>query len=455
MQVGFGSSHRRVASLADALIRGLPEITFLYCSSVVRPHIDSDRSALHADHARTKRSVTGYMNVHARGSLLPFVLLYATLYAGFGVVSPFLPTLLQARGLGPDEIGLVLALSTAVRLVSGPLAGRAADLFDALRGVLACFAVAGALSAFGYLPANSFWSVLVISVIYAAMLAPLTTTADALALRAVKSSGETDRRFEYGWVRGAGSAAFIVGSLLAGLAIVAFGLEIIIWGSSALLAAAAAAAMALPALPASPRSGPTPRGDAGPSIRELLRLREFRLLIIIAALVLGSHAMHDSFAMIRWKEAGISPPTASVLWSESVATEVVVFVLAGPWLLNRIGPSHAMMLAATAGAIRWSVMAVTADLVVMSLIEPLHGLSFALLHLACMRRLGEIVPPRLAATAQAIYGTVAIGAMTALLTLASGALYGRVGAAGFWAMATLCLCSMPFIVQMGKAPMRE
>jgi hypothetical protein len=48
---------------------------------------------------------------------------------------------------------------------------------------------------------------------------------------------------------------------------------------------------------------------ASPSIRGLLRLREFRLVLTIAALVLGSHALHDSFAMIRWKAAGISPPT--------------------------------------------------------------------------------------------------------------------------------------------------
>ena len=97
-------------------------------------------------------------------------------------------------------------------------------------------------------------------------------------------------------------------------------------------------------------------------------------------------------------------------------------------------------------------MAVTADVVAMSLIEPLHGLSFALLHLACMRLLGEMVPPGLAATAQAIYGTVAIGAMSALLTLASGTLYGRFGAGGFWAMAALCLSALPFIVQMGGLP---
>jgi MFS transporter, PPP family, 3-phenylpropionic acid transporter len=68
----------------------------------------------------------------------------------------------------------------------------------------------------------------------------------------------------------------------------------------------------------------------------------------------------------------------------------------------------------------------------MALVEPLHGLSFAFLHLACMRLIGQLVPSGLTATAQAIYGTVAIGAVTSLLTLASGGLYGQFGAAGFW-----------------------
>ena len=55
------------------------------------------------------------------------------------------------------------------------------------------------------------------------------------------------------------------------------------------------------------------------------------------------------------------------------------------------------------------------------------GWRFALLHLAYMRRLGEVVPPDLAATAQAIYGTVAIGAVTSLLTLLSGTHYVWLG----------------------------
>ena len=33
----------------------------------------------------------------------------------------------------------------------------------------------------------------------------------------------------------------------------------------------------------------------------------------------------------------------------------------------------------------------------------------------------------------------------------SGTLHGQLGAGGFWAMAALCLCAMPFIAQMAKA----
>jgi len=74
----------------------------------------------------------------------------------------------------------------------------------------------------------------------------------------------------------------------------------------------------------------------------------------------------------------------------------------------------------------------------MALVEPLHGFTFALLHLACMRELARIVPPELAATAQAFYGTVAIGLATAVLTIVSGALYARFGGAAFGVMAGLC-----------------
>jgi PPP family 3-phenylpropionic acid transporter len=59
-----------------------------------------------------------------------------------------------------------------------------------------------------------------------------------------------------------------------------------------------------------------------------------------------------------------------------------------------------------------------------------------------MQMLSVVVPPALAATAQGIYG-VAVGTMTAIMTLVSGPLYGALGPRAFWVMALLCAAALP------------
>ena len=56
-----------------------------------------------------------------------------------------------------------------------------------------------------------------------------------------------------------------------------------------------------------------------------------------------------------------------------------------------------------------------------------------------------VVPPALAATAQGIYGGVAVGTMTAIMTLVSGPLYGALGPRAFWVMALLCAAALPIV----------
>lgn len=372
-----------------------------------------------------------------------FVLLYALMYAAFGVASPFWPRFFEARGITPEELGLLLAAGTAVRLVSGPLAGRVADLLAARRAVLALCIGASALVALGLLPAQGFWLLLLVSLCHAAALAPVTTLADALALRAAAAPRRAgSKSFEYGWVRGTGSAVFIIGTLVAGQVVGAAGLASIVLLHAGLLAGAALLALLVPEAASGREATAQDAGSPAGGVAALLRIALFRRVLLVAALVLGSHAMHDAFAVIRWNAAGIGPGSASVLWSLSVAAEVIVFFLLGPPLIARVGPAAAAAIAAAAGMLRWGVMALTADPLALVLVQPLHGLTFALLHLACMRLLMQTVPPQLAATGQAIYA-LAAGAATALLTLAAGALYARFGAAAFFAMAALCAAALP------------
>jgi MFS transporter, PPP family, 3-phenylpropionic acid transporter len=128
------------------------------------------------------------------GALPTFLALYAAMYAAFGVASPFWPRYFEARGLTPEELGVLFGLGTAMRLLAGPLANRIADLLDAL---------------------------------------------------AVRASVRP-RGFEYGWVRGAASAAFVAGTLLAGQVLGILELTAIVWMHAALLAGALFGAALVP-----------------------------------------------------------------------------------------------------------------------------------------------------------------------------------------------------------------
>ena len=249
--------------------------------------------------------------------------------------------------------------------------------------------------------------------------------------------------------------AFIAGALLSGQAIGSLGLTVIILLQAGLLGLASVCALRLPRY----RAPSAADGESIESkrlltgahgIRRLLAIPLYRRVVLVAALVFGSHAMHDSFAVIRWREAGIGADTVSLLWSESVAAEVLVFFLIGSPLLDRLGPARAAALCAVAGVLRWIVMAQTDWLPALMLVQPLHGLTFALLHLACMRLLSQIVPSGLAATALTLYGTLGAGISSVLLTLASGPLYGQFASAGFWFMALLCAIATPLALTLRR-----
>jgi PPP family 3-phenylpropionic acid transporter len=296
------------------------------------------------------------------------------------------------------------------------------------------------IAALGLLPAQGFVLLLAVSVFQAAALTPTTTIADALAVNAAART----RGLEYGWIRGTGSAAFVLGTLLAGQMLTwnLQDLTIVVWLHAVLLSGAILGAALVPGISGTPAQKPAGAVSVFSGLGEVFASRGFRYVFAVSALVLGSHAMHDAFAVIRWNAAGLSPTTVSLLWSEAVAAEVLVFFVLGPWVIDRIGPRGAVMLAAVAGGARWIVMSQTANVAAVAIVQPFHGLTFALLHLACMRVIGAVVPPQLAATAQAVYAFGAAIA-SAIFVYLSGVLYGQFGAPAFLAMTLLCALAIP------------
>jgi MFS transporter, PPP family, 3-phenylpropionic acid transporter len=103
-----------------------------------------------------------------------------------------------------------------------------------------------------------------------------------------------------------------------------------------------------------------------------------------------------------------------------------------------------------AATLRWIVMASSTDPLALAIVQPLHGMTFALLHLACMRLMTAAVPQHLAATGLAIYA-LGPGIITALLTLSSGVLYARLGANGFLVMALLSALALPLCLELQRS----
>jgi MFS transporter, PPP family, 3-phenylpropionic acid transporter len=365
-----------------------------------------------------------------------FIALFAAIYGGFGVLSPYQPALLSTRGLSAETIGYVIALGGIIRLVGTPPLGRLADARRAVRIALCAACAASALAAAAYAVEPAGALLVALALAQSAALAPTAPFADAIGVSAARRE-----KFSYGAIRGIGSASFVLATIFAGALASAFG-----WTATA-LAQAALLAVAAPVALFAPEPTAHSHERAQVAWRDLLKIRAFRRIILIAGLILGSHALHDGFAIVYWTREGVSPRLAGLLWSGSVAAEVLVFMAIGPALLARLGERGAMMLSLGAAMLRWIVMACTANPLVMAFSEPLHGLTFALLHLACMQVIARVVPNQLAASAQAFYSAIGVGLANVVMSAISGVLFARLGGGGFWIMAALCACALPLLMR--------
>ncbi|MDO9710292.1 MFS transporter [Paracraurococcus lichenis] len=365
-----------------------------------------------------------------------FALLFAAQFTAVGVLMPFLPAVLAGHGLTAQQIALLLAAGSAVRLLAAPAVGRGADGFGDARTVLVLAAACATCTVTGFALAGGLAGLLLVAVLHAMVSAPVVPLSDALCLGAARERG-----FDYGRVRSAGSLSFILAAVAAGQAVEWLGAASTVWLAAAGFALTALAARGLPPL----RAGGGGRGG----FRAPFASPAFRRILPLSALIQGSHALYYGFATIHWQAAGLSPGVIGLLWAEGVVAEVALFLWGRP-LVERLGAPGLAGLAAAAGLVRWGVTAETAWLPALAAVQLLHALTFGAQHLAAMRVLSGL-PPAQAATAQTLHSSLGVGLASGLLTYASGPLYAAWGGQGFWAMAGLCALALPLVWRLDGA----
>jgi len=363
---------------------------------------------------------------------------YGAAFLTVGVFGPFWPKWLQARGLGPEEIGLVLALSTTAKVIGSPLFAHLSDRLGTRRRVMIGLSLAALAAFVFYSSADSLWTLslgaVLVGLTFPAML-PLGENVTLLAARL--------RGFDYGRVRLWGSITFIVSAWGGGVWIERMGVENIPWLVIGAATVVVVACLLMPDVRVTHARGSR-------AFRGLLSNRLFLLFMAAAALIQCSHAVYYGFSTLHWSAAGISDSTIGLLWAEGVVAEIVLFAFAGR-VVQRVGIGPLLWIAAVAGVLRWGVTGATTDLAALVLVQALHAATFGATHLASMHFIQRAVPESISATAQGLYSAVVMGVILAVVMSGSGALYALSTGGAFYAMAAMCAAGGLCAVLLGRA----
>ncbi len=350
--------------------------------------------------------------------------LYAGIFVLAGIQMPFFPVWLKAKGLDPGMIGVVLAAPIVVRIFAISVTARVADRRDAVRATIM---VASWLGVAGYALvglAEGAFAILIAYGLTALMLTPVMPLAETYALKGLAARGRA-----YGPVRLWGSAAFILGTFVAGFATDTIPARHLIW-----LIVAASLISALASLALAPLSTAAPPAGEPPGERKHLLLDPaFVAVLAGSSLIQASHAVYYGFSALEWRSAGLDGTAIAALWALGVIAEIVLFAYSGR-LPPFFQPVMLLMIGAAGGALRWAAMALNPPDVLLPLLQLLHAASFGATHLGALAFVARYAPAGQGATAQG-YLSIAQGVAMAAATGLSGWLYGAFGSHAYAAMA--------------------
>jgi PPP family 3-phenylpropionic acid transporter len=349
---------------------------------------------------------------------------YAAYFAMVGVALPFFPVWLSSSGLTPENIGVIIGCSTFVRVFFDPFIAQLADKRGS-RQPFIILLVAFALVFFSlYFISNTFWIILLVTILYSSCCGATQPLAESLTMLAAKSA-----QFEYGRVRLWGSLTFILAAIIAGNILVDNSSDIILLMILGTMCFLLIVTIFLPNI----------KSSIAVSVRfpiiPLLRDKRFTLVLIAAALIQSSHAVYYGFGTIHWQKSGISEVIIGLLWAEGVIAEVVVFIFGGI-ILRNLGPIRLIFLGGLAGVFRWIGTGLDDNLIILFILQILHGFTFGATHLGIIYYISNNVSESFSATAMGLYAAVG-GLAMGLMVIASGQIYALLGGQAYFVVAII------------------
>ncbi|HUT40338.1 MAG TPA: MFS transporter [Gammaproteobacteria bacterium] len=366
---------------------------------------------------------------------------YLFYFASLGALVPYWGLYLKSLDFSVTEIGQLIAILMATKIVAPNVWGWIADLTGHRMTIVRSASLLAALTFTGVFFGNGFWWLALVMIAFSFFWNAALPQFEATTMNHL--GGETHR---YSGIRLWGSVGFIITVAALGPMLDIYGTHrlpqvlaavfILIWLSSLVVPESAA--------------GHLPLDQA--RLRDVLRRPVVLALLAVCFLVQASHGPYYAFFSIYLESYGYSTALIGQLWALGVVAEIGVFLIM-PRLLPRFGARRLLLAAVSLTTVRWLLIAGFADrLPVMLLAQTLHAASFGLYHAVAIYMVHRLFTGAHQGRGQALYSSISFGAGGAVGSLISGYLWTGMGAQSMYLLAAGVSLASVFVVLFGMRP---
>lgn len=359
-------------------------------------------------------------------------------FALIGSIVPFLPVLLEERGLSKPQIGLVIAVSYLGILLTPLLITALADTRVAGRWLMTIlFALAGLFAA-ALLPAHGFWAVMLLYGLHSLALQPIFPLQDGIHF-AVQAQRMRMRLPEIGYhtVRLFGTFGYIVpGFILYFFLRPGGSMDPTLW--CGVIVAAIGTAYAIFRLPHTPPAGPSARLPTADAARAMRNPHVLVFCIAMFLVHVASTAYYIGYPLHLTSVCGIDKRWVGLIANIGVACEVG-FVLGFAWLVKRYTLRRVMYIGALAISVRMFLLAASDSIGIAIAIQLIHGPTVLAVHIAPPSFLNSRADDRYRNSIQGLYSIAFAGTGRIAGSLLAGWLAKFSLATMFTIAAAICL----------------
>ncbi|EGM69492.1 MFS transporter [Shewanella sp. HN-41] len=351
---------------------------------------------------------------------------YFFFFSILGTMIPYLGVFFENRGFNPQEIGFLLAILMATRIVAPNVWAKVADRTGMRAELVKMGAFAAALAYLSFFYHGGFVYMALSLALYTFFWNAILAQLEVITLETL---GENASR--YGQIRSFGSIGYICLVVGAGFAIGQWGTEVLPFIGLALFIGMLFSALPLPA-----NRVVRPAGQE----RQPLKWTKPIVWFMISAMLLQMSAgPFYGFFVLYLKQAGYSEASAGIFVALGAMAEIVMFMFA-PRLLGRYGVNTLLIVSIAITAVRWLLVAFGVEsLLLLGLSQVLHAFTFGLTHAASIQFVHRHFDASHRSQGQALYASLSFGVGGALGTWICGYIWGDgSGAVWSWVFAAVC-----------------